>query len=94
MSESSVSKRKRYVDHPRDRSKIKCPIHGPGYYSEKYKVLGDFYSKYSKIRSTKDSNHEATRKNKFGRHKEKKYIVQHAVDDNTPQDNNKSKCKK
>ena len=54
MSESASKCRKRYVDHPKDRFKITHIIHGPGKFSDECKVLGDFGSKYSRIRTTKD----------------------------------------
>ena len=53
MSERSDKFRKRYVDHPKDISKLTCLIHGPGHSSYECKVLGNFGSKYSKRRPTK-----------------------------------------
>ena len=41
MSESGGKHRKRYVDHPKDRSKLNCLIHGPGHSSDECKVVGD-----------------------------------------------------
>ena len=67
MSESSEKRRKRYVDNFDDRSKHTSLIYVPGNSSYEYRVLGDFGSKYSKRRPTKDrGNDNATRK-KFNR---------------------------
>ena len=38
---------------PRDRSKITCLIHGTGHYSEKFKVLNEFGTRYAAIRPLK-----------------------------------------
>ena len=51
-SESSGKRRKRHVDHLRDRSKHTFLIHGPGHSSDECKVLVDFGSKYCKNRPT------------------------------------------
>ena len=69
MSESAVKHRKMYVDHPRDISKLICLIHGPGNSSDECKVLGDFGSRYSKSRPTKDHRHDPSTKNKVNRQK-------------------------
>ena len=53
-----TSTEKRYVDHQKYRSKLTCLIHGPGNLTDECKVLGDFVSKYSKVRTTKDIGHE------------------------------------
>ena len=53
MSESASKRRKIYVDHPKDISKPKCLMHGPGHSSDKCRVFGDFCSKYDIIRPTK-----------------------------------------
>ena len=60
MSESAVNRRKGYVDIPRDRYKLTCLIHNPGNSSYACKVLGDFGSKYYKIRPTKDRGNDPT----------------------------------
>ena len=52
------SMHKRYLDHPKDRSKLTCLIHGPGNSSDECNVLGDFGFKYSKIRTIKDYRQE------------------------------------
>ena len=65
MGESSGKRRKRYVDHPKDISKLTCLIHVPGHSSYICKVLGDFGSKYYKIRPTKYHGHDLAAKNKF-----------------------------
>ena len=53
MSESVGNNRKRYVDHPRDRSKLTCLIHGHGQSSDKLKALGEFGTNYAKVRPPK-----------------------------------------
>ena len=58
MSESSDKRRKSYVDHPKDRSKLTCIIHGPGTSSDECKVLRNFGSEYSKRRPAKDRGKE------------------------------------
>ena len=40
MSESTGKRRKMYVYHPKDGSKLTCLIHGPGHSSDECKVLG------------------------------------------------------
>ena len=59
-------RRKRYVDHPRGDFKT-CIMHGPGHSSVECKVLGDFGSKYVKIRPTKDRGHDPIPRNEFNR---------------------------
>ena len=81
MSESAVKRRKRYVDHLRDRSILTCRIHVHGHSSDECKVLGDFGSKYSKISPTKDCRQEPATKKKSGRQQDNNSIVQHAVDE-------------
>ena len=80
MIESTGKRKKRHLDHPKYRFKLTCLFHGPGNLSDECKVLGDFGSKYSKIRPTKDSGHKTTFK-KNVRKKENNSIVQHAVDE-------------
>ena len=62
-----------------DISKLSCLIHGPGNSSDECKVLGEFGSKYYKIRPNKDRRHEPATKNKFNRHKQNNAIVHHKV---------------
>ena len=45
-SDSFGKHRKRYVDNPKDRTKLTCLIHGHGNSSDEFKVLGDFGNKY------------------------------------------------
>ena len=54
MSDISDKLIKSYVDHPKYRSKLTCLIHGSGYLSDEFKVLGDFGSMHYKYRPTKD----------------------------------------
>ena len=44
MSESSGNRIKRYVDHPKDISKLSCLIHVPRHSSDECNILGDFVS--------------------------------------------------
>ena len=67
MIESAEKRRKGYVYYPNNKSKHTCLIHGPSHSSYEWKVLGDFCYKYSKIRPTKDRDHEAATKNKFNK---------------------------
>ena len=69
-SKSTEKCRKLYIDHPNNRPKLNSLMHGPGYPSDEYKVLGDFVSKYSKSRTTKDLGHEPTTKKKNARQQE------------------------
>ena len=54
MSKLSGKCKQRYVDHPRDQSKITFLIRGPGNSSYEFKVLNDFGSEYSKSRTNKE----------------------------------------
>ena len=58
MSERSSKRRKRHVDHPKDRSKPTCLFHIPVHSSDECKVLVEFGSKYDKIGNTKDRGNE------------------------------------
>ena len=69
MSESAGKFIKRYVVHPKDRSKRIFLILGIGHSSGECKVLGDFGSKYSKIRPTKYCRQDPATKKKFSRQK-------------------------
>ena len=69
MSESAGRLRKSYVDHPKDRSKLICIIHGPGNSSEECKVLGNFGSNYSKRRPAKDCRKDPSNTKKFSKKK-------------------------
>ena len=87
MSESSDNRRKRYVYHPKGKSKPTCLIHGPGNSSDKYKVLGDFGSKYAKIRHTNNRGHN--HKNEYSWQQYNNNIVNSVVDEIIVQENNK-----
>ena len=67
MSEISGKQRKRYVDHPKDISKLTCIIHGPVHSSDECMVLGYFGSTYYKSRNTKDRMQDPANKKKIGR---------------------------
>ena len=81
MSEIAGKRRKSYIDHLKDKSKLICLIHGPGNSSDKCKILGEFGTKYDNIRPTKVHRQAPATNNVFGRHQEKNDIVQHAVDE-------------
>ena len=81
MSESSGKLRKRYSDHPNDKSKPTYLIHGPWNSSDECKVLGYFGSKYAKSRLTKDWNHDTANRKKFNRQKDNNDTVNIAVYD-------------
>ena len=89
MSESAGKFRKKYVDHPKDRFKLICLIHGPGYSSEKFKVMGDLGFKYYIGRPTKDHRQEPAAKKKFSRQKENNAIFQNIVYEIIQQENKK-----
>ena len=55
-------------------------MHGPGHSSVECKVLGDFGSKYVKIRPTKDRGHDPIPKNEFNRQQDNTDIFNSAVD--------------
>ena len=83
MSTSSGKFRKRYLYCPNYRYQLTCLIHGTGNSSYYCKVLGDFGSKYSKIRRTKGHRQEPVFKKKFGKHQKNNAIVQHALNEIT-----------
>ena len=78
-SKSDSKCRKRYIDHPKDISKLNCLINVPVHSSDKCKVLEDFVTKYAEVRPNKYHIHEPETKGKFGRHQDKNAIVQHEV---------------
>ena len=57
-----------------------CLIHGPGYFYDKCKVLGDFGAKYDKGKTTKDHGNNSTPR-KIKRQKEKNSIINNIVDE-------------
>ena len=65
MNESAGKSRKRHVDHPKDRYILIYLIHGTGHSSDECKVLRDFGSNFSKIRTNKDRGKDPTIKKKF-----------------------------
>ena len=93
MSESAGKCRKRYVDNPKDISKLTCTIHGPGHSSDECKVLGDFVTNYAKDGRTKYWLQKPATKKKFIRKNENNSIVQHSVYDIILQDNKKISVK-
>ena len=89
MIESSDNRRKRYVDYSKGKSKPTCLILGPGNSSDKYKVLGDFGSKYAKTRHTNNRGHNHKNINEYTRQQYNNTIVNSAVDEIILQENNK-----
>ena len=87
MSDSDGKFRKRYIYHPKYIPKPTCLIHGTGHSSYEYKVLGDFGSKYSKIRATKNRGQKPAKMNKCDKKQEENSIVQNEVDEIILQDN-------
>ena len=65
VSRFSGKRIKIYVDHKKDRSKLTCLIHVPVHLLCRFKVLGNFGSKYSKSIPTKDRRKETETKKKF-----------------------------
>ena len=70
MSESSGRRRKKYVDHLKDRSKINYLIHGPVNSSDKSKGLGDFGCNYAKVGTIKELRQGPETRKKFERQKD------------------------
>ena len=89
MSKSSNKCRKRYVDNPKGKSKPTCLIYVPGHSSDKYKVLGDFGSKYAKIRHYNNRGHNPENKTKYTRQQYNNDIVNSAVDQILLKEDNK-----
>ena len=89
MSESYDKHRNIYVDYLKGKYKPTCLIHGPGNSSDKYKVLGDFGSKYAKIRHTDNRGHNHESINKYTRQKYSNTIVNSTVYEIILQEDNK-----
>ena len=79
MSEITGKRKKKYVDHLKDRYKLTCLDHPPGYSSDEYKVLGDFGTEYSKIRPTKDCRQEPANRKEFIKKEDNSDIFQVVV---------------
>ena len=77
-----------YLDHPKGESKT-CLIHGPGISSYECKVLGDFGSKYVKIRTNEDCGHDTIPRKKFNSQEENNDIVSSVVDEILLRENQK-----
>ena len=88
-SKSTEKRRKRYVDHPKDRFKPIFLIYECRHSLDECKDLGEFGSKYSKRRPTKDRGQEPEKMKKFNRKQENISVVHHAVDEIILQENNK-----
>ena len=87
MSESAGKCRKRYVDNPKDGSRLTCLIHGPVYSPDECKVLVDFGYKCSKRIPIKYHVKELANKKRLRRQKENNAVVQNADDYMILQDN-------
>ena len=61
------SPRKRYVDHPKGRSKPSYLINGPEHSLDQCKVTGKFGSNYTKSRHTTDRGYDPPNGKKFNR---------------------------
>ena len=57
----------------------------PRVFIRKYKVLGDFGSKYARSRPTKDRGQDPANRNKFNSQQESNDIVNNTVDKISPQ---------
>ena len=80
MSESAGKHRKRYLYHPKGKSKT-CHTHIPGHSSYKCKVLGYFGSRYVKIIPTRDRRHNFVPRKRFNKQQDNNVIVNNAVDE-------------
>ena len=89
MSEIAYKQRKRYIYHTDCKPKPRYLIHCPGHSSGKYKVLGDFGSKYAKIRLTNNRGHNPANRNKYTRKRYNNDIVNSEVDEIILQENDK-----
>ena len=74
MCESAEKCRKKYVDHLKDISKLTFIIHGTVHSSNGCKVLGDFVTKYEKLKPNKDHRQEPATKKKVERQQKKNAI--------------------
>ena len=79
VSESTVKRRKIYVQYPKVDSKPSCLIHVPVHSSDEFKVLGDFGSKHAKSRPTKDCGNDPVKIKKFNNQQENNAIVNSSV---------------
>ena len=80
MSESAGKCRKRYVDNPKDWSRLTCLIHGPVYSPAECKVLVDFGYKCSKRIPIKYHVKELENKKRLRQQKENNAVFQNADD--------------
>ena len=81
MIESAGKHSKIYVEYTKGKYKPTCIIHGPGHSLYECKVLGDFCSKYDKIRPTDDPGYGLTKIRKFNRQHYKNDVVNSAVNE-------------
>ena len=77
---STGKRRKLYVDCPKSESKT-CMIHSNGNYSDEYKVLGEFVTKYAAAQPTKDHGGNTTPRKRFHKKQEKHAIIKNVVDE-------------
>ena len=78
--ESAGKHQKRYVDFLKSESKTYL-IHGPGNYSDKCKVLGEFGDKYTNSKPTKGNGNHPIPKKHFNSQLENNNIINNFVDD-------------
>ena len=78
--ERAGKRRKRHIYTLTVKSKT-CLVHGPGNSSEECKVLGDFVTKYTNIRPTKELGSIPTPRVNFNGRQENNAIVNNAVDE-------------
>ena len=74
MIERAGKRRKIYVDNPKGKSKPTSIIHVPGNSLDEYKVLGDFFYKYPKIRPIDDRGNDPAKGIFFNRQQENNHI--------------------
>ena len=56
-------------------------IHGAGHYSDEYKVLGEFGTKYATDHPTKDRGRNPTPRKNFHKNQENNAIINNVVDE-------------
>ena len=67
IGKRTVKRKKGYIDHPRDRSKLTCLINGLINSSDECKVLKYFGTKYAKGRPFKEIIQDTTSNKRSGK---------------------------
>ena len=70
---------KQYVGRLKSKSKT-CLIHGLGNFSDEYKVLGEFRTKYAKIQTTEDCESNPVPRKILHKNLENKAIINNPVE--------------